>query len=76
MTIEKITMKIDINEDNCVACGYCASGCPANVFSIENDVVHINGSCLENDCTQCGACQVVCEYDALTVRNMEQFVDY
>jgi ferredoxin len=76
MTTEKITMKIGINEDNCVACGYCASGCPANVFFIENDVVHINRSHLETVCTQCGACEVVCEYDALTVIDMDQYVDY
>ncbi len=76
MTTETKTINIDINEDNCVACGYCAPGCPANVFFNEDDVVHINRSRLENDCTQCGACQVVCEYDALTVIDMDQYVDY
>jgi len=47
--------------DDCVECGACAAGCPADAIS-EGDGKYV----IDTDaCLECGACQGECPNDAI-----------
>lgn len=46
--------------DNCIACGACADGCPVEAISEGDGKFEINA----DTCIDCGACAEVCPVEA------------
>ena len=55
------TMRPQILEDRCVACGACRDSCPVHVISIEDKCARIN----HKECIRCYCCHEMCAYDAI-----------
>ena len=54
-----------LNPDLCVGCGVCASACPANAITIQNNLAEVN----LNLCYGCSICQIVCPQSALQAQS-------
>lgn len=59
-------MGIKIDYDKCAVCGNCISACPFGVLDlVENKII------VKEGCTHCGACKDVCNYDAITIEQIQ-----
>ena len=51
-----------IDTDACVACGACASACPADVIEVEDVATVVDA----DSCVGCEACLGACPVEAIT----------
>jgi len=58
------TMKIIIDEDECIGCGICAEMCPEDVLEVDEEE-EVCKVVRPDDCIECEACSVNCEYEAV-----------
>lgn len=55
-------MAVQVNTDDCIACGACVDSCPMDAISIGDCAVIDEDACIE-----CGACMGSCPVDALSL---------
>ncbi len=55
-------MAVNINTDECIACGACADACPVEALTV-SDVAVVDADA----CIDCGACTSTCPVDALSL---------
>jgi nitroreductase/NAD-dependent dihydropyrimidine dehydrogenase PreA subunit len=67
--IENSIIKIDVN--NCTKCKECVKDCVANLFYIEQDLLHIVDS-FEDRCIECGHCEAVCPVNVIRLKFHEE----
>jgi 4Fe-4S ferredoxin len=69
--VELVRGEIDIDDEKCIFCSFCADMCPAEAIIIKNNPassVDKLGNSIEVDlskCIQCGVCKRVCPEDAI-----------
>ncbi|MBP2628427.1 MAG: nitroreductase [Firmicutes bacterium] len=54
---------IQVNQEKCIRCGFCADVCPRSVINMGNQGPEVIGT--EERCIACGHCVAVCPQDAL-----------
>jgi nitroreductase/NAD-dependent dihydropyrimidine dehydrogenase PreA subunit len=59
--------KILVDQEKCIACGDCATACPA-IFVLEGGKVRTFD---EEHCTLCGHCLALCPVDAISIRELD-----
>ena len=59
-------MGIKIDNEKCAVCGNCVPACPFGVLEFADNKILI-----KEGCTACGACRDVCNYDAITVEQIQ-----
>ncbi len=59
-----VSMKVVINEDECIGCGICAEMCPEDVLEVDEEE-EVCKVARPGDCIECEACAVNCEYEAV-----------
>jgi ferredoxin len=57
---------VEVNADNCVACGDCAERCHMEALVIED-----SAAVDLNRCIGCGVCVPVCDYEALSIQRKD-----
>lgn len=63
--------EIEIDEDKCIYCSFCADLCPADAIAIKNvptSSVDLLNNSIEVDlskCVQCGVCKRICPENAI-----------
>jgi len=57
---------VEVNADNCVACGDCAERCHMEAITVAS-VAEVD----LNRCIGCGVCVPVCDYEALTLQQKD-----
>ena len=67
--IENSIIKIDVN--NCTKCKECVKDCVANLFYIEQNLIHIVDS-FEDRCIECGHCEAVCPVNVIRLKFHEE----
>jgi len=55
-------MAVQINADECIACGACTDTCPVDAITVDATAVVDEGTCIE-----CGACVGSCPVDAISL---------
>jgi nitroreductase/NAD-dependent dihydropyrimidine dehydrogenase PreA subunit len=59
--------KIQVDQAKCIACGDCATACPA-IFILEGEKVRTFD---EEHCTLCGHCLAFCPADAIAIQELD-----
>jgi len=62
---------IELDLENCTKCHECVKDCVADLFYIENDVLHIVDS-FEERCIECGHCEAVCPVEVIRLKFHEE----
>jgi len=57
-----VFVRVEVQEEPCIACGLCEQVCPMNAITVENGVAVIDYDL----CTACGQCMDVCPTEAIT----------
>ena len=55
-------MAVNINTDDCIACGICVDECPQEALTV-NDTCEVDADA----CIDCGICVDACPQDALAL---------
>lgn len=68
--------EITIDEDSCLACGYCIKFCPKDCIILSNEKRNSLGYPLAvfsnpDECTACGACALLCPQYSIEVYLLE-----
>lgn len=56
-------MAVQINTDECTACGACVDACPCEVLVVEDTCTVTD----PDECTECGSCVDECPVEALSL---------
>ena len=59
--------KIQVDPEKCIACGDCATACPA-IFVLEGEKIRTFD---EEHCTLCGHCLAFCPVDAISIQELD-----
>ena len=63
--------KITIDVENCTKCKECVKDCVANLFYIDQDLLHLVDS-FEDYCIECGHCEAVCPVNVIQLKYREE----
>lgn len=55
--------EVRIHEKKCTLCEACFNICPAQIFTLENDTLHID----EKNCSGCKLCMDICQHSGIQV---------
>lgn len=61
-------VKVNIDKNSCLKCGYCAENCPAEYLDFSSGEIKINESSMFG-CIQCGTCMMLCPNKSIEVES-------
>ncbi len=62
---------IEINLKECIKCKACVEACPARLFYMDNDLLHLTNNFVEF-CIECGHCVAICPVEIISLKNYEE----
>jgi nitroreductase/NAD-dependent dihydropyrimidine dehydrogenase PreA subunit len=71
--IENSLIEIELKE--CIKCKECVNACPAHLFYMDNNLLHLTNNFVEF-CIECGHCVAICPVEIISLKNYEDLPEF